>query len=332
MFLSKNFKVVFLIIAGIYAGESASSNSTTFQVCEKTPEKVELNLVGTDPPSTYSKERFRILDAFERNNCTEILRSSNLPARSYISPHLGFVNTVVKCYNDHHNIIIRPDDIWAAIMTQFSLYVNKNAEKFRRKFVAHEGQKQLTVTVPGSLRRAPYNILIQKMSQEIHKNLVDPVVKKWVLPSFSTTTDTDLVTVGVVFMATMKKYFSYQFSLMCGVPSITLEGTVQDWRDIYKRLNKLKVYELRKWQRMLKPILKEFVNAKKGKANLDFWQRMVHYRHAGSGTDYVSGWITAFSVFDSEGNWQGKGKEMWKCADISLLLVFFAMCPVVLYL
>lgn len=307
MNLLKYFLFVVVIIVGGGSASESVSNSTTFKICEKTPSKVEKNILGSNSPAT--KERFEKLEPYRKNNCTEILQASQLPATSYVSPHFGFVNTVVKCYNSHHNLVLRPDDIWAAIMTQFSFYINKNAEKFRKKFVAHEGKKKLVVSVGGSLRSAPYGVLVQKMSEEIHKNLIDPDVKKWVLPSFSTTTDTDLVTVGVVFMATMKKYFSYEFHLTCGVPSITLEGTVQDWKNIYERLGKLKDYNLQEWQGMLEPILREFINAKEGKTNLDFWQRMVHYKPGGSGPSYVSGWITAFSVFDKDGNWQGKGKS-----------------------
>lgn len=59
-------------------------------------------------------------------------------------------------------------------------------------------------------------------------------------------------------MASMKKYFSYTFKFTCGIPSITLEGTVEDWEDIHGRLKKLKDYELHEWHDMLDPILQQF--------------------------------------------------------------------------
>jgi len=277
----------------------ASSTSTTFRVSDKTPEKHRY----LNRNSQTHQEQIQRLPHYRGNKCKEILQTSNFPQSTLFSDN-GFVQTVVDCYNCHYNLVIRPDDVWAAIMTQFSFYINKHAEEFRGKFVDFEGKRELTVSVVGTLRAAPYETLVKLMSKEIDRNLIDPEVKKWILPNFSTTTDNDLVTVGVVFMASMKKYFDYKFCLCCGIPSITLEGTVDDWKEVHRRLEKLKEYKLEKWHSMLEPILKEFVDAKEGKANVDFWQKICHHESGGSGPMYVSGWITAFCVFNKEGNWQ----------------------------
>ncbi|KAJ6526096.1 hypothetical protein B0H19DRAFT_1084701 [Mycena capillaripes] len=57
----------------------------------------------------------------------------------------GFVNTVMSAWGQHHAIVIRPDDVWLAIISQFGFYVNANAELLRANFVAHEGKKELVV-------------------------------------------------------------------------------------------------------------------------------------------------------------------------------------------
>ncbi|ODM89299.1 hypothetical protein Ocin01_17383, partial [Orchesella cincta] len=49
--------------------------------------------------------------------------------------------------------------------------------------------------------------------------------------------------------------------------------------------------------------LGEFVKAKEGQVDEEFWKRIVHYK-GGSGSTQVSGWITVFAVFDKDGNWQ----------------------------
>lgn len=111
-----------------------------------------------------------------------------------------------------------------------------------------------------------------------------------------------MVTCGVVFMAAMKQYFSYGMSMMCGIPYVTLEGTAKDWEDILGRLKKLKEYDLSWWYGRLKPILKQFVAAKKGDQDSRFWGTIVNRIEKGSGMSYLSGWITAFAVFDVDGN------------------------------
>lgn len=278
----------------------ASATGTTFRATNKEPEKCYNYANGGLHHDLINRTY---------GQCTEVLQSSQFSTRDWFSDN-GFVNTLEKCNGGHHNLVLRPDDVWATIMTQFSFYINKHAEEFRTKFVKFEGKKELRLgALAASIRSAPYDLLVKAMSEQIHENLVDPEVKKWILPSFSTTTDNDLVTVGVIFMATMKRYFSYAFDIsMCGIPWITLEGTIDDWKDVYSRLDKLKEYKLEKWYNMLKPILREFVNAKKGKVNKSFWQRVCHHDSDGfmsGATEYLSGWITAFCVFDEDGNWNG---------------------------
>ena len=56
---------------------------------------------------------------------------------------------------------------------------------------------------------------------------------------------------------------------------------------------------------MLRPILTRFVKAFDGEPDIDFWSRVCHYYYEGSGTSYLSGWITAFCVWSGKGKWQG---------------------------
>lgn len=140
------------------------------------------------------------------------------------------------------------------------------------------------------------------MIEEIDRNLVDSEVKSWILPNFSTTTDNDIVTAGVVFMSTVKQYFEYSCILLCGIPNVTLEGTIEDWKDIHSRLEKLKEFQLQKWYDKLEPILHQFVSTKEGNVDSDFWKRICHY-DGGSGSPFIFGWLTAFCSFNAQGDW-----------------------------
>ncbi|EQC24977.1 hypothetical protein SDRG_17140 [Saprolegnia diclina VS20] len=138
------------------------------------------------------------------------------------------------------------------------------------------------------------------------EHLVDPSLKQWVLPSFSTTTDNDIIVGSVVLMTTMKTYFSYKMCLRCGIPQVTLLGTVDDWLDIRRRLDKLSVYgeHMTQWTSMLAPILDQFVEAK-GQPDVKFWDRICNQEGGGSGPSYLNGWISVFCVFNDKGEWQG---------------------------
>jgi hypothetical protein len=195
-------------------------------------------------------------------------------------------------------------------LVQFSFFVNGNAELLRSQFVSHEGKKELVVKAVGTRYTVDFGHMARTMTAEIEKNVVDPSLRAWIMPEFSTTTTNDTTVCSMVMMATLKEYFSYKFCLDCGIPRVTLEGEKRDWEKILERLEKLKEYGVQSiaWYHLLVPIVSRFVKAfddPNGKENLDFWQRVAHYYGGGSGPTYLSGWITAFCVFDGQGKWLG---------------------------
>lgn len=95
-------------------------------------------------------------------------------------------------------------------------------------------------------------------------------------------------------------------SVICGIPSVTLEGTKADWQRIVKRLERL--HELgdqpSAWANMLYPILSRFVSAFDGNPDTEFWKHVVYKQSVYCGRTDLSGWLTAFCVWTSEGKWQ----------------------------
>jgi hypothetical protein len=220
------------------------------------------------------------------------------------SAHWGLVSTITDAYNHHHALVLRPDDVWLAILVQFNFYVNAHAEELRQHFVAHEGKKEIVVSSDD------ITLLPVRMTDEMEKHIVDPDLRQWILPNFSTTTSTDTVVAAVLMMATLKAYFSYTMHMTCGIPRVTLEGEKADWEQILYKAKKLREYgsEPAAWYKLLEPVLTRFVrafDAPDAQENLDFWQKVVNYRNGGSGPTYLSGWITAFCAFGSEGQWLG---------------------------
>ncbi len=235
---------------------------------------------------------------------------------SVIAPGNGFVHGIVNAYNQHHKLVLRPDDVWLAIAIQFGFYVNGNAEALRSKFVSHDGKKTLTVKGGGDLSSADYEgLLSSSMVEQLKENISDQDLCDWILPAFSTTTRNDTVVGSIVLMAAVKSYFSYRMELCCGVPEITLLGTPEDWQLIHKRVAKLRTFpdKCAEWCDMLETITGNMARTASGDIPKDFWQTMCHHTSGGSGPSYLSGWITAFCVFSTNGVWQGANKteEHW---------------------
>lgn len=249
--------------------------------------------------SDYQKSRQIIQSSFSQEELQE----------AHVSPFRnGFVYAAFHAYSKHHHLTIRPEDVWFAILSQLNFYINAHAEELRTYFVDHEGQKELTVYAVGNIHTVDFGALAKHMTSLIQDNVKDPDLQDWIMPDFSTTTSSDRAVAAVLMMGAMQKYFSYGMSLMCGIPSVTLLGEREDWEKILHKLNKLSEFgdEPTTFAELLRPILRNFIATFDSESEpsaevLDFWSRIADRRNGGSGPDYLSGWITAFCMWDEQG-------------------------------
>ncbi|KAG8166665.1 hypothetical protein KVR01_002354 [Diaporthe batatas] len=223
----------------------------------------------------------------------------------------GFIWAAYHAYSAHHHLRIRPEDVWFAILTQITFYINAHAEELRSFFVAHEGKKRLRAV--SDIR--DFGRLSVQMGEMISDNVKDPTLKDWVLPGFSTTTPTDTVVGSVLFMGAMQKYFSFDGGVTCGLPSVTLLGDVGDWEDILGRLDKLDLLgdEPRQFADMLRPVLRSMIRSFAEPTSAEvitFWNTVVHQEELGSGTDSLSGWLMAFCYWDEYGKANGLPRDV----------------------
>ena len=122
----------------------------------------------------------------ESVKCVELLQSSfDDSLNGVVHPSSnGFVHGAIQAYSRHHNLQIRAEDVWFAIITQIIFYINCHAEELRGKFVAHEGKKELEVKFESGDRYSiDFGVFTQKMSRPIEENVVDPDLREWAMPS-----------------------------------------------------------------------------------------------------------------------------------------------------
>ena len=156
------------------------------------------------------------------------------------------------------------------------------------------------------MKTADFGPMAIRMTKEMDKHVVDPYLRHWVMPDFTTTTHTDTVTAAVLLMGAMQEYFSYKFKMLCGIPSVSLLGERDDWVKIQHRLDKLPQLgqEPEQFAGLLRPVLKYFVRSFDSPADpgvLSFWTRIAH-QNGGSQLQFLSGWITAFCFWKANGN------------------------------
>lgn len=213
----------------------------------------------------------------------------------------SFIGACWMAYSKHHPLVLRPDDIWAAITLSFANYVGDHAEEMRSSFVDHTDKDKIHLVLNAeTLDQVCWKDTIFQFTAAVQSRIKQDILE-WISPNFSTTTEKDIIVCQVALMGAMKHYFEYQASCCdCGLPSITLEGTLEDWRSIRQKIDRLLTFnhkDLAMWHLALRFILDKFIDTYQGN-NVDkkFWSQIVDYR-SGSGSSDVTGWALAFCPF-----------------------------------
>ncbi|EIW77703.1 hypothetical protein CONPUDRAFT_167782 [Coniophora puteana RWD-64-598 SS2] len=165
-----------------FAAQLIDDSSSPFESAAET-------LLRNACPLTYKK-------------CVELLQSS-------IPNGLNLSNA----YSRHRAFDFRPDDVWLAILAQFSLFVDTYSEELRSSFAAHKGKKHMSVRAVGSRYSDNFGSMAKQMASEPEKNALT---------------------------AMTKTYLDFLFFLLCD--SVTLDGSHGDWAAILQRIEKLKEY------------------------------------------------------------------------------------------
>ena len=224
-----------------------------------------------------------------------------------------FYNCMVEAYAGHYSVILSPDAIWTLISQGFCHHISLNTEKLKDKIVNHEGKMEISVISEYDLYSPlmDWDTLLNDFDIQIAENTKGNIADI-MRADFSTTGNTERITSQVTLMSAVKSYFDFAaIHTICGIPTITIEGTPDDWRKIIKKVESLRDYDLSWWVDDLKPILQEFVNASEGNVNKDFWQNIVKKDRpesmkngAGCGVKDATkfdGWFLKFMPFDKDG-------------------------------
>ena len=223
-----------------------------------------------------------------------------------IAARSGFIEAVVHAYNTHSRLVLTPDLVWNTILAQLGLYMDANAEKLRAKVVDHSGKETITVTGGGStLTKETAAAFAELFLEAILARMNSDA--KWLVPDFSTTTATDRVCGAISLMAAAKSYFTYIAMFACGIPYVALRGTEDDWVRLAEKVTKLRHFEtddaaFSAFVTKLEFIAANLLATKRGKPDMEFWDRAVTRVRLGSGGQTgIGGWVSAFMAFGNTG-------------------------------
>ena len=254
--------------------------SITFEVDKDLPKpKRSITLADASVIARLALNEFQI-----EAECQNVLATSFADKRLWYRGKDAFFATLTEAFADHRPVKLSPDMMWELICLTFSEYVNNHAEEMRPLLVSHEGVKDLVIKT--SLMDDPtfdllhhpnanWSEVIRLFSKEIEANTKGDLAQT-ITADFSTTGMTERIASQVTLMDAVKQYFRFvDFAGMCGIPSITLEGTPNDWRKVVEKTQALEKYNMGWWTKELLPVLQEFVKAAEGMPNRKFWKNIV---------------------------------------------------------
>ena len=252
-----------------------------------------------------------------------------------------------EAYSKHYPLILSPDDIWLLIAQGFAKHVEIHSDQLRSQFISDESESELKEEQGSSWSSSKIKIVVSMDDKFIHPSQQQDSSSEHTLAlkhvdwsrvfqeitsqvqshlrtgnggcdnnntsshllecNFSTSTHIEKSASQIVFMSAMKNYFSYWNVFCCGLPSITLLGTVHDWESIKERTLQLEQYGLQFWSKALIPILDKFIETAKlngSSSSLpeslrNFWNRIALCSMK-SGSWRVTGWISYFFPYNQQ--------------------------------
>lgn len=204
-------------------------------------------------------------------------------------PLLAAVGTA---FAQHRPLILSPDVVWLTIAQGVAQHVRLNAKALRPRLVRHAGRKPLVVSWGGDMPTDPeaWAAIVTAFRGRLADEIGGGRAALFEC-DFSTSTDVERVASQIVLLDAYSPYFSLWMTCVCGIPSITLTGTVADWQRIRERIDVIAELDLAAWCRSLVPIADQFVRAATGDVDVAFWRRVYNPADAYGGA-VITGWIT----------------------------------------
>ena len=221
----------------------------------------------------------------------------------------SLIRGLMEAYGNHYPITISPDMILILFLQGYSRFMEKNSEKLRNIYVNFEGKKTLIVKregiTPETTKPEEWQGIIDEFTQKIKEEIGENIISN-LESNFTTTNPITLATSQMSIMSAMKNYFIYKAIMgVCGISSIILEGSLEDWEKIKKKFEffSKEEYGLNSWIKHLIPIIDKIIETKIyynhnktiNHEIINFWKDMIRVKRGGCyQPDVIDGWIIKF--------------------------------------
>lgn len=301
-----------------------SASELLLQSC---PEEFPSN--DNDDDESSSSQVQVVLSSFNQDDDSLFANGSMFPSSGSV------VRGALESWAHHQHLVLRADEIWFEILAQLNFYVSAHAEGLRDVFIvgnssssgsggnSHQTETKDTIRVSAFT----WKDVLAGFGTEIQKRVKTEWLLEWILPGFSTSTESDTITATALMMGLTQHYFEFEGMIVCGIPSVTLLGVKHDWEHLLAKLDHLAAFgdEAEAYAIKLRPVLRRFVQTwdqPDGGEVRAFWEQIVRAHKVWSCGEgpyewEASGWITAFLHWTHngrlrivvEGEWEEEEEE-----------------------
>jgi hypothetical protein len=252
----------------------------TFAVDDVTP--------ATEPlPELRTHEAIQDMPGGEIESCCD--DHGTVIEEVYYQPLLA---AVYMAFSQHRPLVLTPDAVWITIAQGVAHHMAIHGERLRTRFVAHQGKVDLQFQCRDWVEGSPENPWPEAFANWAGqiRDHVGPQVHDALVCDFSTTGPVERAVSQIVMMDVFERYFKYDLYCICGIPTVTLEGTPADWQHLAEKVAGLAIFDLDWWLAHLLPICDQFVRASHGDVDVAHWQGICKLRKAYGGY-VINGWV-----------------------------------------
>jgi hypothetical protein len=271
---------------------------TTNELSKRISKKNSLLCQINDPPvgSNFFYEEYK-----EYNGCHsaawQIEQSWN-----------NLLKATVLAFAYHVPLRLKPDHILYAILSGFNIWTNEQGghTKLVSKNLVDPDKKDICVEIA---MNPNWSEAIDDLGIKLEEAILNKDLIQIMKAAFTTTTPVIQQVKNLTIASIMKKFINIQFSTMCGIPYITLEGAPEDWEKlkvVSNALLSLADGELNWWLEPLNKALDTMIQTSKGEKLEKEWTNFLNFG-SHSGSHGCGGWINSFFPFI---------KESWRESNI----------------
>lgn len=257
-----------------------SATEICFHVDTVTPCQERLPL--SNARKVFEDKVGRPLEAFTPETSAEIVAADGAADHSLVS-------AVYLAFSEHRPLVLTPDIIWLTLAQGFAHHINNHAEALRSTIVSHKGKVTLKAMAFELGTSQNWSDVIQQWSDKIQTQ-IPADLSQLMICDFSTTTPITRTVSQVVMMDAFQQYFDYELLFICGIPTMTVKGSLQDWTRIRERLDVMAGFHLDWWTDRLKPICDAFIATVQGAPSQTFWKHIFSPQEVYGGK-VITGWL-----------------------------------------